>query len=408
MKILQLCKKFPYPLKDGESIAIYQLAKSLSSRGAEISLLAMNTSKHYYDLKEIPQDLNFYHEINTVFVDNKIKIFDALINLFGNKSYHIQRFISDEFSAKLIELLKTNKFDIIQLETIYLAPYIDVIRKYSKAKIVLRSHNVEYEIWERISENTHNIIRKRYLKLQSKRLKRFEIDQLAKYDYIIAISKRDEMNMRQLSPISGISTISVGIEINELTNQNLHSPYFNFGFIGSLDWMPNLEGITWFLNKVAPALVQKYKNIRINIAGRNSPSSLMQYNQNGIHILGEVEDAHRFISDQNIMIVPLFSGSGMRIKILEAMALSKVVITTSIGLEGINAVDGKEVLIAENDIQFIEKIKFVLENPEIIDEIGNAARKLIIRDFNRCELGSNLIEIYEQLLVESQNRVIVE
>lgn len=407
MKILQLSKKFPFPLKDGESIAIYQLGKSLTLRGAEVSLLAMNTSKHFYDLKEIPEELSFYKDINTVFVDNKIKIFDAIFNLFSSRSYHIQRFISIEFSAKLIELLKKEKYDIIQLETIYLAPYIDEIRKYSDAKIVLRSHNVEYEIWERISENTKNPVRRQYLKIQSRRLKKFEVNQLSKYDHIIAISSRDEMNLSRVCPNINISTISVGIDVSEEEFQTNFNNKFQFGFIGSLDWMPNLEGITWFLKRVVPKVLIQHKNIQISIAGRNTPSSLYLYSEEGIKILGEVEDAIKFISNQNVVVVPLFSGSGMRIKILEAMSLSKVVITTSIGLEGIAAKDGVEVLIAENEDQFVEKIKFVLENPEVIDKIGKAARKLINRDFNSCEIGNKLISIYEKLLVESKNRVIV-
>lgn len=408
MKILQLCKKFPFPLKDGESIAVYQLARSLYKEGAEITLLAMNTSKHYYDLKKIPGELSFYKEIRTVFVDNDIKVFDALRNLLTNKSYHIQRFISGDFSKALRQLLTGNTYDIVQLETIYLAPYIEEIRKYSKAKIVLRSHNLEYEIWERIAANTGNILRRKYLKLQSARLRMFELSRLREYDYILAISCRDEMNMRRLEGVKNISTVSVGIEVREENEDSVRPVATKFGFVGSLDWMPNLEGISWFIKNVVPEIAKSFDEITFSIAGRNTPAFLFKFGDKQVKILGEVDDASDFIRAQDVMVVPLFSGSGMRIKILEAMSLSKVVITTSIGSEGINARDGQEVLIAENETQFAEKIRFAIENPGEIKRIGANARDFIAKEFNNEVIAAKLIGIYEKLLINSGDKVIVQ
>lgn len=408
MKILQLCKKFPFPLKDGESIAIHQLAKALNNLGAEVTLLAMNTSKHYYELNTIPEELSFYKEVKAVFVDNNIRLKDAFLNIFSEKSYHIQRFISNDFSSALTNKLVENEYDIIQLETIYLAPYIDIIRNYSKAKIVLRSHNLEYEIWERIALNTSNLFRRIYLKIQSGRLKVFELSKLKLYDHILAISARDEQNMRKLNNAKNISTVSVGIEMQEYCRDREMNSIGKFGFIGSLDWMPNQEGIAWFIKQVVPGVVKSYRGITFNIAGRNTPHFLFNYNSNHVRILGEIDDASAFIKQQDVIIVPLFSGSGMRIKILEAMSLAKVVITTSIGLEGINAKDGQEVLIAENETEFKLKIQFAIDNPEEIRRIGLNASKLIAKEFDNNNIGSQLIGIYEKLLVNSEDKVIVQ
>ena len=153
MKILQLCKKFPFPLKDGESIAVNSLSKALHDEGCELTLLAMNTAKHYFRGKDMPEALSHYRGVFSVDVDNRIKLKDAFLNLFSRESYHISRFISREYGQKLGQLLRRQDFDIIQLETMYLAPYIPVIRRYTAAPIAMRAHNIEHEIWERISQH---------------------------------------------------------------------------------------------------------------------------------------------------------------------------------------------------------------------------------------------------------------
>ena len=142
MKILQLCKKFPYPLKDGESIAVTYLSKALNQLGNQVTLLTMNTKKHYFDIAELPANYDQYQSIHFTDVDNEVKPFDAFLNLFSDDSYHISRFISIPFEQKLIEILKSEEFDFVQIETVNLAPYIPVIRRYSEAKISMRSHNV--------------------------------------------------------------------------------------------------------------------------------------------------------------------------------------------------------------------------------------------------------------------------
>ena len=145
MKILQLCKKFPYPQKDGESIAIANLSKALVKLGCEVHLLAMNTSKHYVDLENVEQETEHYSEVYAVEVDNAIRPMDALGNLIRGQSYHVSRFESEHFRRNLIKLLKKQQFDVIQLETLYLAPYLDAIREHSDAVIAMRAHNVEHE-----------------------------------------------------------------------------------------------------------------------------------------------------------------------------------------------------------------------------------------------------------------------
>lgn len=397
MKILQLCKKFPYPLKDGESIAVTYLARGLSALGAEIHLLAMNTSKHYFNIEELPEHFNHYQSINTVYLDNRLKVVDALKNLLDGSSYHVSRYDFEAYDMELIKLLKEDQFDIIQLETLYLTPYISTIRKYSKARIVLRSHNIEHEIWERVLENVNNPVKRWYLKLQVQRLKAFEIKQLNLVDLMLPITNRDAKNYRRLGIKIDQLTCPIGLDIKDYPKEAINSKKISLSFIGSLDWAPNLEGIQWFLDQVWGAVLEKHPNCTLHIAGRNTPQWLIDKSFPNVIIHGEVDSATNFIKEHPVMIVPLLSGGGMRVKILESMALSRVTITTSIGVEGIDAEDYNNALIANTVDEFIQKIDWLYKNQSTLSETGSNARQLIEKQYDNLEIGKKLFSKYEQI-----------
>ena len=182
MKILLLCKKFPYPLKDGESIAVHTLSRALSDLGCEVSLLAMNTSKHFYKSSTYPAEASHFKTIRTVAVDNQLKASAAFFNLFSEESYHISRFVSQSFEQTLAEMLQAENYDIVQLETLYLAPYIPIVKAKSQALVSMRAHNVEHEIWERITSHTTNGLKRWYLSHLTKKLRRFESECIAERD----------------------------------------------------------------------------------------------------------------------------------------------------------------------------------------------------------------------------------
>jgi len=445
MKILQLCKKFPYPLKDGESVAVTYLSKALHELGCELDLLAMNTSKHYINPNDIPADYNHYDEIVLSDLDNRIKAKDALFNLFTKDSYHVVRYISNDYTQKLIKLLNKKKYDIIQLETLYLAPYVPVIRAHSDARIAMRSHNVESEIWQRIAQNTPRGLKKWYVNLLANRLQKFELDHLNSYDMMVAITNRDLQQFRKMGCTIAGHVTPIGLDMGEYNSSewrvassesnavhplapseggdadvdsfsrseksppsegaagwtaqttNQKSKIENqksISFIGSLDWMPNLEGLTWFLENVWEKVIERYPNITLHIAGRNTPDEWQKKTIPNVIIHGEVEDARKFITAHPIMIVPLLSGSGMRVKILESMALSRVTVTTALGLEGIDAEADTEVLIADTANDFVRQISFCMDNADALPQIGTQARAFIEEHFDNKKIAARLLEFY--------------
>ncbi|MBK9256295.1 MAG: glycosyltransferase [Saprospiraceae bacterium] len=397
MKILQLCKKFPFPLKDGESIAVTYLSNALHHLGCEITLLSMNTTKHYFDLSTLPEEFNHYKEIHVTDLDNNLRISDAFKNLFTKDSYHVSRFVCNDFKDKLIELLTKNDFDVVQLETLYLSPYIEVIKEHSKALITMRAHNVEHEIWERISSNTKFLPKKLYLKYLTSKLKRYELNHLNDYDYLIAVSERDLKKFKTLGYKNGAMASPIGLNINNYAKIAHSHPTTDLCFIGALDWMPNMEGLMWFLNNVWPEINNQHPDLKFHIAGRNTPDALLKLNLKNVVVHGEVKDAIEFINNYKVMVVPLFSGSGMRVKILEGMALGKVVITTTLGKEGIHADHGKHLLVADNPETFIDAISHVFESDFNSIQMGLEAKNFVKDFYDHSENASRLLQKYKSL-----------
>lgn len=360
----------------------------------------MNTSKHPFDLDQLPADFDHYESIHTVSVDNRVKLLPALANLFSSKSYHISRFVSSDYASKLVQILKNQEFDWIQLETLYLAPYIPLIRKHSNAKIVMRAHNVEHEIWERLTLHTKPFLKRWYLRHLTRKLRNYEVSQLGRYDMLLPITGRDSERFRSLGYKGQSLVMPIGLDLSgyECDPLSFQKP-ISMAYIGSLDWIPNQEGIDWFLKEVWRPVSLRFPNLELHIAGRNTPDWLKRLGWKNVHVHGEVADAIQFINQHSLMVVPLLSGSGMRAKILEGMALGKVVLTTSIGLEGIEAKDKKEVLVADTPDEFIQALEFCFSRNGALLQIGEEARKLVLSNYDNRQVARKLVEAFEKMVV---------
>ncbi|MGB4970485.1 MAG: glycosyltransferase, partial [Saprospiraceae bacterium] len=323
----------------------------------------------------------------------------AFKNIFSSDSYHISRFISQDFNDKLKEVLILENFDVIQLETLYLAPFLSTIKKYSNAMIVLRAHNIEHEIWQRIAKQVQFLPKKLYLRYLSNKLKNFEVNTLNDYDFLVAITERDLVHFKSLGYKNGCVASPVGFEMSHYQEDyHAYSRPLALSFIGSLDWMPNSEAVRWFLNEVWPVLIKKFPFIEFHFAGRNASADLAEINLKGVFFHKNVLDSKKFLLAYPILIVPIFAGSGIRVKILEAMALGRVVITTSIGLEGIPAKHKEQVFIANTVEDFINSIEQCHLKYSKLQSIGESARNFVLNHFDSSKLALKLVHAYKKAL----------
>ncbi|MEZ4886115.1 MAG: glycosyltransferase family 4 protein [Chitinophagales bacterium] len=399
MKILQICKKSLYPAKDGEAIAIRTITKGLYEAGHEVTVLTIATYKHPFDKEKLPNSLQQIAHFDSTFVNTNISSIAAFVNLFSSKSYSIQRFYNTDFEAQIIDYLQQTDFDVVHLEGVYLATYIPAIRQNCKAPIVMRAHNLEFEIWERLAAEQTNPLKWWYMTLLAKRMKKFELDSLQLYDGLVPISVVDERQWKDFGFSKPCWTMAGSIDLKdyplaEKTIVDVPSVFF----IGSLDWMPNIEGLQWFFGEVWSQVIEVFPDLQCFIAGRNAPDWFLKQQIPNVVFVGEVPNAVEFMQSKGAMICPLFSGSGMRIKIIEAMALAKPIVATSIAAEGINCSSGENILMADLPKAFAGALLKCVESEIFAGKIGENAREFVVREHDTRELIEGLVGFYEGVI----------
>ena len=168
--------------------------------------------------------------------------------------------------------------------------------------------------------------------------------------------------------------------------------------IGAMNWMPNEEGIRWFLEEVWPLVAEHLPDLKLYLAGREMPDWLNELKVTNIVVVGEVPDAVEFILSKAICIAPLLSGSGIRIKIIESMAQGRAVVSTSVGAEGINITDGENIMIADTPEDFYKAVRWLFEHPEECKKMGEKAKKLIGDEHNTSKIIQRLVAYYQEIL----------
>lgn len=398
-RILIICPRVPFPLRDGGAMAMYQSIEMYKEMEFEVHLFCLNTKKHWLNDKDKPKLFTQLSSYQSVFVNSDVKIKDAFLNIFTKESYNISRFISKEVSNQLNNLLKENRFDFIQFESIYTAPYLEMVRDLSQAKCILRMHNLEYVIWEDLAKKENNYFKRKYLQILATRLKKYETQQFSLFDFIFCISEKEKNLLEQLEIKAQCYYLPYGIEKNRFRLDSFQPEINSIFHLGSMDWLPNQEGVIWFCEEVWPRLKEEHKNLKFYLAGKNMPKHFEAYKRKGIDVLGEIDDAKTFILEKNIMLIPLFQGGGIRIKILEALIQGKTIVSTSKGVEGLNLENEKHFLLANNAKEFIDKINWCLKNQEASKAIGIQAQEWVTAHFEKRKLMQNLKTFLENLNV---------
>jgi polysaccharide biosynthesis protein PslH len=399
LKILQICNKAPYPANDGSSIAIYYMARGLVANGAELTLLAINTKKHFKPDDKVPENFRQKTRYVSVFCNTSLSPAGALLNLFSRNSYFVSRFDKRAFRDKLIETLGRQEFDIIQLEGLFMAVYLDTIRKHSKARIILRAHNIEHHIWKRHIRNENSFLKRTYLRLQNKRLRIFELESLSKVDAVVPISSTDEAEMRKMGCTARLFSCITGVDVQDYRQKpGLPDKNNSVFYFGSMDWLPNQEAVAWFLENCWDKVIRTVPYAKLIIAGRGMPLHFFHITRPNVSIVENVENGRNFYHQHQVMIVPLWSGSGLRIKIIEGMAYGKAIVSTSVGAEGIGCTDGKNILIADDAQLFAQHVITLLQDSERRKSLETNAADYAGTEFDNNKVVSRLVSFYKELL----------
>ncbi|MFN3874915.1 MAG: glycosyltransferase family 4 protein [Flavobacteriales bacterium] len=399
MRILQLCNKPPWPPVDGGSKAMYNLMRGLVRAGHHLKVLCISTPKQAFAPRAMPKDLKTATRIEDVFVDTSINLVDAFTDLITADNYNISRFFSPDMDIRLIRLLNEETFDIVLLESLFMTPYIPTLRRYSKARIVLRSHNLEHVIQARIASGERNILKRPYRRYLAKQLQEYEIAVLDRVDGVAAISPSDAVHFRAHGTRTPVATIPFGVDPAEYPADPIvpqRPPAFFH--LGSMDWLPNVEGVGWLLHNVWPKVIKKRPSARLHLAGNRMPDDLLHSSVSGADIKGRVKDAVSYMRRHQVMVVPLFSAGGMRVKIIEGMAMGKAVISTTIGAEGIACTDGRDILLADSAADFADRMVALHDDPALAARIATDARRLVERQYSDAAIVQELAAFFKRVL----------
>lgn len=385
-RILHISPKSIFPKIDGGCVAMHDMLKMLSDKN-HVKHVCISTPKHPFKKNEYPSDLIEKTAPESIYIDTSFQITSFISSFFKGENYHVNRFFSKAAEVFFTNILSLQTYDFIFLESIFLTPYLNLFRKLSSAKIIIRTHNVEHLIWQRLAFSSNTAFKKIGYQFIAKQLKNYELEIINKVDGLCCVTDADSLFFNEQNIITAIQTIPVSIEVteNKVDYQNN-----NFFFIGAMNWVPNTEAVNILLKDIFPKLQELKPETKLHIAGSYMSSDLSKTQIKGITIHGKVPDVNKFMLHHGIMLVPMLSGSGVRIKILEALALGVPVISTEIGFLGINVKHGVHVLKAENWEDFLDLALKLHSDEALRRKLGENAQKFIAEEYNFKRINEKL------------------
>jgi glycosyltransferase involved in cell wall biosynthesis len=380
---------------------MYDLVLNLARQGASVTVLAINTPKHFQPEGVLPAAVRLL----TVPVNTNLSVSRALVNLFKRLPYNFERFVSAAYARKLADLLRTEAFDVIQVEGSQMAWYLPLIRQHSGAPVVLRAHNVEYILWERLARHEKQLWKKAYFQVLARKIKSFEKAYFPLFDAIVAITAEDKARIAAMGVQTRVNVIPAGVQLERLPFRpdRLPRPKTLF-LIGSLNWQPNLEGMAWFLTHIWPAVKAAHPALELHVAGSFQPDFWQQLPRQPLQLHGFVPDAALFMQQYDLMLVPLLSGGGMRVKIVEGLALGKCVLTTTVGAEGVQGQAGEHYLVADEPREWIRLLGAYARGDWQTDAFRSKARELGEKLYDNKILVKQYLEWYRELIWAKKGR----
>jgi sugar transferase (PEP-CTERM/EpsH1 system associated) len=308
---------------------------------------------------------------------------DAAKYLVDRAPYAIAKYYSPAYRARLEELLTTGRFDALVCD--FLPPVINLPAALPCPSIVF-THNVEAEIWRRHAENASNAVSRRLLEQQWRRMLRFEGDALGRFDLVLAVSDADRHTFERLYPDSldaEIHVVQTGVDTSFFEPDTAPPGRTHMVFTGSMDWLPNEDGMVYFCREILPRIRQHEPDATLSIIGRSpTPAVRRLAEAHNVEVTGRVDDVRPHVAKGAVYVVPLRIGGGTRLKIFEAMAMGKAVVSTTVGAEGLPVTSGRDVAIADDPAQFADAVVTLMRDAKARQSIETAARHLVVERYD--------------------------
>ena len=314
-------------------------------------------------------------------------------NLFGRLPLSITRYESVEMRTVMRELMAGN-FDSVVCDFLTPAPNIEDL-----GRCVVFEHNVESVIWERHAETAGNAATRAYMRLQARRMSEYEGWVCRTARHVIAVSPKDAESLETRFGLKGVSSVSTGVNVEAFAPARPAEPTSDLVFTGSMDWMPNIDGITWFVEEAMPLIWRERPGCTLAVVGRTPPPRIRDLGRDArVRVSGTVPDIRPFLWGAKAAVVPLRIGGGTRLKIFEAMAAGVPVVSTAVGAEGLGVEPGRHILIADDPEKMAAACLRLMDAAEG-RRIADAARDLVTQRYS----WENVSQDFEAILARYRN-----
>ena len=374
MRILWIKTELLHPVDKGGKIRTYQMLRALA-RQHHVTYLCLDDGGAANDA--LARSRDYAQETVVVPFIPPAKgspgFYGALIaNLLSTLPYAVTRYRSGALQAQVSRLAPAA--DLVVCD--FLTPAINVVN-HVQSRAVLFQHNVEAMIWKRHASVAQNVLRRAYMTLQWKRMKRFEAAACRQFAHVVAVSASDAQRFRDEYGVKSVSDVSTGVDLDYFSpTPGTQRHDSELVFVGSMDWMPNDEGIRWFAAEVFALVLQRVPGAKLTVVGRFPSATLLRLAEKlpAIEVTGTVPDVRPYLERATLSIVPLRIGGGTRLKIYEAMALGTPIISTTIGAEGLPVLDGEHLRLADSPAAQAEAIVDLLQRPAEARRLADNAR----------------------------------
>ena len=372
MKILYICHKPPVPNVDGGTFAMKQFVDILT--GEHIAdAYVLHTYKHPFTKESETFLAEKFNHVFSEKLHTESSLYGLLQSVFNRKSYILSRFESKEMHKKLQPHISS--YDAVVADSLFaLKAFISANLEFN-GKLLVRNHNVEHEIWSTLTKNKPFFLRWIY-KIQTNLLKREELALNSAVDVNLCVTREDELAFQKLLP--GKRTFTLPIHV-ESSSSEIDFSCNDCFFLGSLNWQPNQETVAYLMNECWSS--EAFSSIPLKIAGNYSAELPISVDRPNVQLIGSVPSAGEFMAKNGILVAPVFSGSGVKIKILEALSVGVPCITTKLGAQGID-VNASGIFIAEKPAEILDIIRLLENNTQLREEISRKSKAYIENHFS--------------------------
>jgi sugar transferase (PEP-CTERM/EpsH1 system associated) len=395
MRILWLKTELLHPLDKGGKIRTYNMLKQLK-HDHHVTYLTLDDGSASSDDRS--RALEYCHDLVCIKHSRREKFtpgfyFELLLNLVSTQPYAIRKYTSTAMWREIVERERSKSFDVLICD--FLAPAANVPPTL-KSPALLFQHNVEAMIWKRHYETQTNPVKKAYLYGQWRKMLKFERQMCRRFDCVIAVSADDREQMKREYGAETVFDVPTGVDTDFFRpSGEVQASSHNMVFTGSMDWLPNEDAIRYFMREILPLIKQKVPEATLTVVGRNPTPALTELAKTdpSLIVTGRVDDVRPYIENSAAYIVPLRIGGGTRLKIFEAMAMEKAVVSTTIGAEGLPLTDGVELLLADEPHAFANAVVRLLTDPPYATELGQRAASIVRKDYSWRQVTERFISI---------------